>query len=99
MLEKGQKLKVFVSYSRRDVLFADQLVVSLEDRDYVCIIDRHDIAQGEEWRPRIRDLILQSDVIVFVLTENSASSPICTWEVEHALSLGKRIVPVLPYSR
>ncbi len=40
-------------------------------------------------------LIRDADTIVFVLSPSSASSPICVWEVEEAVSLGKRIFPVL----
>jgi hypothetical protein len=44
----GEKLKVFISYSRKDpAAFADELVVALEDRGFSPSLDRHDIAPGE----------------------------------------------------
>ncbi len=90
------KMKVFVSYSRADVAFADQLVIGLEDRGFAAILDRHDIDPGEKWRARLGGLILSADAVAFVLTDTSAGSPICAWEVEEAARLGKRIVPVVP---
>ncbi len=90
------RMKVFVSYSRGDVAFADQLVVALEDRGFDAILDRHDIDAAENWRARLGGLILSCDAVAFVLTEKSAASPICVWEVEEAKKLGKRIVPCVP---
>ena len=90
------KMKVFVSYSRDDVAFADQLILALEDRGYEPILDRHDIDAAENWKARLGGLILSCDAVVFVLTATSAASTICGWEVAEAASLGKRIVPIVP---
>ena len=90
------KLKVFVSYSRADVAFADQLVLALEDKGFDAILDRHDIDAAEEWKTRLGDLILSCDTVVFVLTPTSAASEICAWEVDYAAQLGKRMIPVTP---
>lgn len=92
----SDKMKVFISYSRDDVNFADQLVLALKDRGFEPLLDRHDIDSGEEWRPRLGGLLLSCDTVVFVLTENSAGSPVCEWEVEEAIRLGKRMIPVVP---
>ena len=43
----GEKLKVFISYSRRDsAAFADELVAGLEFGGFAPFLDRHDIAAG-----------------------------------------------------
>jgi WD40 repeat protein len=94
MAEAAKSLKVFVSYSRTDVEFADQLVLALEDRGFEPILDRHDMSGGENWRERLGKLILSADAVTFILTEKSAASEICAWEVEEAQRLGKRILPV-----
>jgi hypothetical protein len=91
----GDKLKVFVSYSRRDIDFADQLVAVLEAQGFAIAIDRKGIHGAENWEARLGQLILESDVVVFVLSPDSARSDICAWEVEEALRRGKRIIPVL----
>ena len=59
---------MLVSYSRRDVDFADQLVHVLADRGFEVVIDRKDIDAAERWKERLGQLILQSDIIVFVLS-------------------------------
>jgi WD40 repeat protein len=89
-------LKVFISYSRKDVDFADDLELFLDTRGFDPIIDRHDIDHNDDWRARLYELIHGCDVVVFVLTETSAASPICKWEVEEAARLGKRRLVVTP---
>lgn len=91
----GDRLKVFVSYSRADIAFADQLVLALEDKGFDPILDRHDIDAAEAWKERLGALILSCDTVVFVLSETSAKSGICAWEVEQAAGLGKRMIPVV----
>ena len=92
------RLKVFVSYSRTDVDFADQLVLALTDKGFDPLLDRHDIDAAEKWKERLGALILSCDTVVFVLTEKSAGSPICGWEVEEPARLGKRMIPVTPHA-
>jgi hypothetical protein len=91
----GDKLKVFVSYSRRDIDFADQLVAVLKAQGLRIAIDREGIYGAERWEERLGQLILESDVVVFVLSPDSARSDIYAGEVEEALRRGKRIIPVL----
>src|SRR5215831_12175200 len=89
------KLRVFISYSRDDLHFADQLDAALDAYGFECLIDRHGISGGEDWKRRLGNLIRESDTVVFVLSPTSARSEICTWEVEEAAQLGKRILPVI----
>ena len=86
---------VFISYSRDDLDFADQLVAALSLHNFATTIDRHGIAGGEDWKGRLAGLIRDADSIVFVLSPSSAASEICAWEVAEAARLGKRILPVL----
>jgi len=90
------RLKLFISYSRADLAFADELVGGLEiDNSFDVAIDRHSIIEGEDWKKRLGALIADADTIVFLLSPASAKSEICAWEVDEAVRLTKRIVPVL----
>jgi len=88
------KLRVFISYSRDDLDFADQLVAGLELCGFDPTLDRQGIYGGEDWQRRLGALIHDADTVVFVLSPASAASKICDWEVEEAARLNKRIVPV-----
>jgi hypothetical protein len=90
-----ERLRVFVSYSRVDLDFADQLVIGLEFAGFAPTIDRHGISGGEDWKLRLGNLIRETNTVVFVLSPASAVSSICEWEVREAAKNGKRVIPVL----
>jgi TPR repeat protein len=92
------KLRVFISYSRDDLDFADQLDAALRLIGFDTSVDRHAVSGGEEWRQRLGSLIREADTVVFVLSPSSAGSAICAWEVEEAVRTGKRIIPAVPRS-
>ena len=54
-------LKVFLSYSRDDAAFADELVSAMEWAGYTVTIDRASIVEGEDWRRRLGALIADAD--------------------------------------
>src|SRR5215813_31821 len=87
------KLKVFISYSRDDIDFADQLNAALDGTGFEAIVDRHGIAGADDWKRRLGELIRDADTIVFALSPASAASDVCAWEVAEAARLGKRIIP------
>src|SRR5262245_21847284 len=93
--ESGDALKVFVSYSRKDLGFVDRLEPALRERGIEPLLDRADIFAFEDWWKRIQALIAQADTIVFVLSPDSVNSDICRQEVEFAGTLNKRFAPVV----
>lgn len=88
------RTRVFISYSRQDLPFVDALYAALRERGYDAFLDRHDIAPGEPWRERLETLLLSADAVVYVVTAASVTSPICSWEIERALGLTKRLIPL-----
>src|SRR5215813_9734976 len=92
----GEKLKVFISYSRKDSAeFADEVVAGLEYGGFAPFLDRHDIAAGEDWETRLGGLIAQSDTVVFVVSPEAVKSDRCVWEVDRTIELSKRLLPVI----
>src|SRR5512132_1452139 len=92
----GQKLKVFISYSRKDSSdFADELVAGLELAGFAPFLDRHDIAAGEDWELRLGGLIHEADTVVYVISPEAVKSERCGWEVDKTLALSKRLIPVI----
>src|SRR5580693_8065077 len=91
----GDRAKVFVSYSRKDMAFAQMLVAALAERGFDAFLDRTDIAPGEPWRERLAALIAAADTVVFVVSPDSVASEICTWELEEGARRGKRVIPIV----
>src|SRR5579872_2719908 len=89
------KAKIFISYSRKDMAFADRLEVALKARGFEVLIDRQEIYAFEDWWKRIQALIGQADTVVFVLSPDSAASEVALKEVAHGASLNKRFAPIV----
>jgi hypothetical protein len=90
-----QSLKIFISYSRKDQVFVDDLLLGLTACGFEPYLDKHDIALGEAWEDRLVSLILSADSMVFVVSPDSVASTRCEWEIERAEHLRKRIFPVV----
>ena len=91
----GPKAKVFISYSRTDLAFADRLEAALKARGFETLIDRTEIYAFEDWWARIQVLIAKADTVIFVLSPAAVASEICAKEVAFAASLNKRFAPVV----
>ena len=89
------KTKVFISYSRKDMAFADRLEAALKARGFEALIDRQEIYAFEDWWKRIQSLIGQSDAVVFVLSPDAVNSDVALKEIAHAASLNKRFAPIV----
>src|ERR1700685_4544654 len=91
----GDRAKVFVSYSRKDMSFAQMLVGALAERGFDAFLDKTDIAPGEPWQERLAGLLATADTVVFAVSPDSVASTICAWELEESARLGKRVIPVV----
>jgi formylglycine-generating enzyme required for sulfatase activity len=89
------KTKVFISYSRKDMAFADRLDAALRARGFEVLIDRQEIYAFEDWWKRIETLIGGADTVVFVLSPDAVTSHVALKEVGYAASLNKRFAPIV----
>ena len=92
---RSDQTKLFLSYSRKDIKTAERLHIALEEHGFDVLLDRTDIAPGEDWKARLGRLIHEADAVVFTLSPHSTASTVCAWEVQEATRLGKRILPAL----
>ena len=93
-LSPTHRLKVFVSYSRRDLAAADSLVDALEANGVDVLIDRRDLPYGEEWQKELADFMRDADAIVWLVSPDSIASKWVNWELGEVGRLSKRLVPV-----
>jgi tetratricopeptide (TPR) repeat protein len=89
------KAKIFISYSRKDVAFADRIEAALKARGFEPLIDRSEIYAFEDWWKRIEALISRADTVVFVLSPDAVASDVALKEVAYAASLNKRFAPIV----
>lgn len=102
--EPLRKTKVFLSYSRQDQQFVRCLAASLDAAGFIAdwddaTVDPDNVTAGiaaeDEWWARLQDMISAADVVVFVVSPGSASSPVCDEEIAFARALGKRLLAIL----
>ena len=98
------RLKIFISYSRKDAVFTRGLADALATRGYEPDFDQASydpdnietgIAAEDEWWQRLQQMIAAASTMVFIVSPDSASSKVCDEEIAWARGLGKRIIPIL----
>ena len=89
------KARIFISYSRDDMAFVDQLEAALRARGFQPLIDRTEIYAFEDWWKRIENLISGADTVIFALSPEAVNSEVCAKEVAYAASLNKRFAPIV----
>jgi WD40 repeat protein len=86
---------VFISYSRTDKEFASWLHDSLAGRGKDVWIDVEDIPPTATWLDEIFAAMEGADAVILVLSPDAAASEVCKKEIDHALTLHKRLIPVV----
>jgi WD40 repeat protein len=86
---------VFISYAREDEEFVRELAEALTHRGKSVWVDWEGIAPTVDWWNEICRGIEGSSLFLIVLSPDSVRSEVCTREIDHAVGLNKRIVPLL----
>jgi tetratricopeptide (TPR) repeat protein len=86
---------VFISYSRHNIQFAEQLFNALKTRHISAWVDWQDIPRSAGWWDEIIRGIDNASTFLFLMSNASLASPVCTLELNHAIENGKRILPVV----
>jgi len=81
--------KIFASYSRKDIAIVNEFEqyltgVGLGDR---YMLDLVDLRGGEEWSPRLMEMIREANIFQLFWSRNSMVSPFVEQEWRYALSL------------
>jgi len=96
-IKNGQNLMtdVLLSYSEQDSLMMEKVRNSLRREGFTVWTNKTDIQTGVAFQAAIEQGIEQADSIVYLMSPDAISSAYCQQEVNFALSLNKRIIPVL----
>ena len=89
-------LDAFISYGRADSkAFAIKLQSQLAEHGFQVWFDFNDIPLGVDFQNQIDDGIEKASHFLFLISPHSVNSPYCLKEVELAIRLNKRIIPLL----
>ncbi|MEQ9237690.1 TIR domain-containing protein [Coleofasciculus sp. E2-BRE-01] len=87
--------QVFISYADEDRATMEKIRKSLRRESITVWTNTTDIQTGEAFEEAIKRGIEQADNVVYLLSPDSVMSDFARRELESALSLNKRIIPVL----
>lgn len=88
-------MRLFVSYSRKNLELVNKIVRFLNAADYDVWMDQEKLKPTEAWRDRIRDAIHSSQVVLVFGSPSWCESEFCPWEFQLALKYGKPLLPLL----
>ncbi len=83
---------IFVSYSRREVGFIDDLVLNLEQAGHEVWLDYRNLVPGKPWQDQIYQGIHDADVILLVVSKASLASQNVEVEWKRVIEQEKRII-------
>ena len=87
---------VFISYSRRDSeTFVERLAAALENAGLDVWVDLEDIPAASDWERDLREGVLGSETMCFVLSPGAVESAHCQNELGEAEARNKRLLPIL----
>ncbi len=89
----------FISYARKEsIILAARIYQFFRLEGLDAWFDKINIPHGQDYQQRIYQGIESAHNFIFLISPTSVASPYCRLEIEHALRLGKRIIPVLHIS-
>ena len=83
---------LFMSYSRREVGFIDDLVLNLEGAGHEVWLDYRSLIPGRPWQDQIYQGIQEADVILLVVSKASLASQNVEIEWKRVIEQNKRII-------
>ena len=86
---------VFISYSRRDKAFVRALCHALQEHNHQLWVDWDGIRSSLPWREEISNGIRQATRLIYILSPDTIASQYCNWEIDQALKLQKKLIPIL----
>ncbi|MBD1807125.1 TIR domain-containing protein [Microcoleus sp. FACHB-SPT15] len=96
-IKNGNNLmtQVFLAHAEEDSQVMDRIRKSLWRECFTVWTNKTDIQTGEAFEDAIERGIEQADNVVYLLSPDSLNSQYCQQELDYALLLNKRIIPIL----
>jgi hypothetical protein len=87
--------RVFISYSRKDLVFVERLSGDLKTAGLEVWYDLSGLEGGTRWGREIQNAIQQSEIFIVVLSPNSVESEWVEKEFMYANSQKRKVIPLL----
>jgi hypothetical protein len=86
---------LFLSYSRRELPFVNDLAFKLEKLEHETWLDYRSLIPGKAWKEQILNAISKSDVFLLIVSKASIASKNVEMEWREAITQNKRIILIV----
>lgn len=86
---------IFISYSHKDKKFVEKLVQSLKFKRFNVFYDEEVIKIGDNIKDTVINTIDNSDLIIFIISQDILTNDFLKYELKYALEKNKKIMPVI----
>ncbi|MEO0867028.1 MAG: TIR domain-containing protein [Cyanobacteria bacterium J06642_11] len=87
--------QVFLAYAQADTQVMDEIRRSLQRQGLTVWSNQTDIATGDGFKRAVARGIEAADTLIYLLSPDSLRSKYCQQELDYALALHKRVIPLL----
>ena len=95
---KYNSIRLFITYSHKDVKAKDQLITYLATMKHEGLINiwhDNEILPGDTWRDSIYKNLAESDILLYLVSDDSLASENCNKELTEALNANVRVIPII----
>jgi glutaredoxin-related protein len=86
---------IYISYSHKDIKFADRIAKAIEKNGINVWIDRENMVPAASWTQQIYQAIENAEAFFFLISPDSIKSRLLQNEISHAVNNNKRIISIL----
>ncbi|MFE4107875.1 TIR domain-containing protein [Almyronema epifaneia] len=90
----GLMTQVFLAHAEADQTSLHKILNALRREGFTVWTNTTDIQTGEDFEQAVNCGIEQADNVVYLLSPQAIASPYCQHELNYALALNKRIIPI-----
>ena len=91
-------IKIFITYSHADREAKDKLatyLATMKRGGLINIWHDNEILPGDTWRDSISKNLGESDILLYLVSDNSLASENCNRELAEALNANVRVIPII----
>lgn len=86
---------IFISYSKKDVVYAEKLVNALRREGFNPWVDMNELGAGTHWQTRLEKQVKTCDAYILIMSHNARNSRWVPDELVAAKSKNRPIFPLL----
>ena len=95
---KNNSIRLFITYSHKDIKAKEQLITylaAMKREGLIKIWQDNEILPGDTWRDSIFKNLDETDILLYLVSADSLASKNCNKELVEALNTNVRVIPII----